>query len=576
VWLVEGEAQDRTGEGETALKRARDLLLAGKILAIKGLGGFHLACDATNAEAVRTLRERKRRPHKPFALMVATLDHARALCEVPPPAVELMTSPQCPIVLLERRPDTLVVDAVAPNSHTLGVMVPYTPLHHVLLRDVGRPLVMTSGNLTEEPIAKDNAEALRRLAPLADAFLLHDRDIHARYDDSVVQIAVGIPQIIRRARGYAPFPLRLPFEMRQTFAAGPQQKNTFTLTRDDFALMSQHIGDLENLDTLRHYESALATYRHLFRLEPEVVVCDLHPDYLSTRFAEEYAEAHGLPTPLRVQHHEAHVAACLVDNGRTLDDGPVIGVAFDGTGYGKDGAIWGGEWFVGTYDGFRRAAHLAYLPLPGGDAAIRHPWRIAVSYLHTLLGPEAFPAGLFCPSEAMMVRQQVQRRLNTPLTSSMGRLFDAVSALFDVCQTTTYEAQAAIELEQVASQGAGRLEPYPFDVDDEDGVHQVRLAPLFDALLRDRERAVPRPAVARRFHATVAAMTVQVCRRLREGNALQTVVLTGGVFQNRLLLAFTVPQLRAAGFEVLLHHQTPCNDGCASLGQAAMAYYRAI
>jgi hydrogenase maturation protein HypF len=609
VWLEENErisesANEQIGESangelrfahhesritshEAAFHRTKELLLDGKIVAIKGLGGFHLACDATNADAVRTLRERKHRPHKPFAIMVATLDDARALCDISPEVGALLTSPQCPIVLLDRRSD-LVVDDVAPHQHTLGVMLPSTPLHHILLRDVGRPLVMTSGNLSEEPIAMDNAEALKRLSSLADAFLLHNRDIHARYDDSVVQIRnekleirngeqsssnfkflISNLQFLRRARGYAPFPIQLPFALPQVFAAGPLLKNTFTLTRDTNAFVSQHIGDMENLETLEHYEAALATYQRLFRIQPEAVICDLHPDYLTTRFAEEYTREHDLPAPRRVQHHRAHIAACLTDNGYARDTAPVIGVAFDGTGYGDDGTIWGGEWFIGGYDGLTRAAHLEYLPLPGGDAAIRNPWRIAVAYLHTLLGPERFPAGIFCPSDALMVRQQVKHGLNTPPTSSMGRLFDAVSALLNVCQVASYEAQAAIELEQIAAP-VGRIgnSPYDFDVESMDDMQIVRMTALFEGLLGDIERGIPTPDIAVRFHVTIAQMIATVCARIRASTGLMTVALSGGVFQNRLLLRLTLPLLKNTGFDILLHRHVPCNDGGVSLGQA--------
>ncbi|MFN2284684.1 MAG: carbamoyltransferase HypF, partial [Anaerolineae bacterium] len=445
--------------------------------------------------------------------------------------------------------------------------------------------------------AMDNAEARERLASLADAFLFHNRDIHARYDDSVVQIrneklevgngesemGNGKPspsnfkfqisnfQFLRRARGYAPFPIQLPFALPQVFAAGPLLKNTFTLTRDTNAFVSQHIGDMENLETLEHYEAALATYQHLFRIQPEVVVCDLHPDYLTTHFAEEYAHENGLPAPRRVQHHRAHIAACLADNGYPRDGAPVIGVALDGTGYGDDGAIWGGEWFIGGYDGLKRVAHLEYLPLPGGDAAIRNPWRIAVAYLHTLLGPEAFPAGVFCPSDALTVRQQVTHGLNTPPTSSMGRLFDAVSALLDVCQITSYEAQAAIELEQIAAP-VERIanSPYEFDIESIDDMEVVRVAALFEALLGDIERGIPVPDIALRFHITVAQMIVAVSERLRASTGLTTVAMSGGVFQNRLLLQLAIPRLQNAGFDVLLHRHVPCNDGCVSLGQAVL------
>jgi len=609
IWLTRASGEPWVGDAEHAdteavLAAVRDLLLDGKIVAIKGLGGFHLACDATNAAAVQLLRQRKHRPHKPFAVMMATLDAVKLHCVVPPEAEKLLSSVNCPIVLLDRRDDLLsdskgdvrrVAEAVAWNNHTLGVMIPYTPLHHLLLHDVGRPLVMTSGNMTEEPIAKDNEEAIHRLGSLADAFLLHNRDIYARYDDSVWHtVPLGSPasmvsstpedvdlehdadvlvQPLRRARGYAPFPVRLPFAMRRIFAAGPLLKNTFCLTRDRYAFLSQHIGDMENLETLEHYEAALATYQHLFRLEPEVVACDLHPDYLSTRFAQQFAKSAGLPEPLKVQHHHAHIAACLADNGYPQDAGPVIGVALDGTGYGEDGVIWGAEWFVGAYRGFRRVAHLEYLPLPGGDAATRNPWRIAVAYLDTLLGPEHIPPGLFCPSESVMLRQQLAHHLNTPLTSSMGRLFDAVSALLGVCQRATYEAQAAIELEQIAAVRSGPISAYPFEVARDESGLVVRLETLFDALVGEIAQGTPPPEVALRFHATVADMVARVCTRVRDETGLGTVALSGGVFQNRLLLRLVVPLLKQQGFDVLLHHQVPSNDGGISLGQAVLAQF---
>ncbi len=566
--LLPGANNEPVLSSDDVLAWASDVLLRGGILAIKGLGGFQLACDATNVEAVQRLRERKRRPHKPFAVMVKSLDEAQVHCEVSSTEADLLTSSQSPIVLLQRRPlahqEVRITDSVAPNQHTLGLMLPYTPLHHVLLHDVGRPLVMTSGNLSEEPIAKDNPEALERLSGIADAFLLHNREIFARYDDSVVQAKSPFFQMLRRARGFAPSPITLPFEARQVFAAGSLLKNTFTVTREHYAFVSQHIGDLENLETLEHYEAALATYQRLFRIEPERVVCDSHPDYLSTRFAVDFARAHSLPEPLRVQHHRAHIAACLADNGWPRDRGPVIGVALDGTGYGDDGTIWGGEWFVGDYHGMRRAAHLEPLPLPGGDAATRAPWRIAVAYLHTLVEPEDYPAG-FCPSEAGLIRQQIEKGLNVPKTTSMGRLFDAVSALLGVCNEISYEAQAAIELEQ-AAHGARDWQPYPFAM--EDGV--VRLGPLFNALLHALARDATIPDIAARFHVTVARMIAAVCARLRDETGLTTVALSGGVFQNALLLELTVPALRDSGFEVLLHRQVPCNDGGISLGQCVM------
>ncbi|MBC7223750.1 MAG: carbamoyltransferase HypF, partial [Anaerolineae bacterium] len=587
------------GEGDI-VAQAANLLRAGAILAIKGLGGFHLACDATDAAAVRTLRARKRRPHKPFAVMMATLEEVRAHCWVGTEEEALLTSPECPIVLLPWRPESDVVEEVAPGYRFLGVMLPYTPLHHLLLRDVGRPLVMTSGNLSEEPIAAENDETLRRLGDLADAFILHNRDIYARYDDSVwfvpgrhrerheghegEKIAscpswhelLCTPQPVRRARGYAPYPIKVPFSMRQVLACGAELKNTFCLTRDAYAFVSQHIGDMENLETWEHFQRTVRLYEHLFRIRPEVVAYDLHPDYLATRYAQERLAAEAGLEPVPVQHHHAHIAACLADNAWPPEAGPVIGVALDGTGYGQDGRIWGGEWLVADYQGFRRAGHLEYLPLPGGDAATREPWRIAVAYAHALLGafpeeavPEDVPAAL-----RDLLHQQLERRVNCPLTSSMGRLFDAVSAMLGVRARISYEAQAAVELEMLALGFRGdeeSLPPYPFRLEEGDGAWVVRLGGLWAALWADVRGRRPVQEVAWRFHRTVAQMTVEVCQRLAQETGLHTVALSGGCYQNRLLLRLTVPALEAAGFQVLLHRQVPANDGGLSLGQAAIA-----
>jgi hydrogenase maturation protein HypF len=611
-------ASTRNTEHETdILSQAADLLCSGAILAIKGLGGFHLACDATNAEAVQTLRARKRRPHKPFALMMATLDEVVEHCHVSPEEEALLTSPQCPIVLLPWRSTSNVVTEIAPHNRYLGVMLPYAPLHHVLLRDVGRPLVMTSGNLTEEPIAAENEEALRRLAHLADAFVLHNRDIYARYDDSVwfvprltCQPATALPQPIRRARGYAPFPIKLPFKTRQILACGAEIKNTFCLARDEYAFVSQHIGDMENLETLEHYNRTVDLYKHLFRVDPEIIAYDLHPDYLASKYAREQGETpdsehatradrrsdtQHAPTAGRtrntqhvpIQHHHAHLAACLADNGWRPDDGPVIGVSLDGTGYGADGHIWGGEWLVGDYRSYRRAAHLEYLPLPGGDAATRNPWRIAYSYMYTLLGeaPSFVVPEDASKAEVALLRQQIDKRLNCPLTSSMGRLFDAVSALLGVRAQASYEAQAAIELEMTATgQIADSQIPIPrsptgkgyaFQIETAGASYIIRLRELFAALTGAMETGVPLQEMAMSFHETVARMTVDVCERIAGDTGLRTAALSGGCFQNRLLLSLTVPALQEAGFQVLHHRQVPCNDGGLSLGQAAIAHFAA-
>ena len=576
-----------------ALSDAAHLLCDGAILAIKGLGGFQLACDATDARAVGALRARKRRPDKPFAVMLAGLDDVREHCQASPEEVALLTSPQCPIVLLPWRASSTIVPEVAPHYRYLGVMLPYTPLHHILLRDTGRPLVMTSGNLTEEPIAAENDEAARRLGHLADAFLLHNRDIHARYDDSVWFVPqipwegpepgpekgqVALPQPIRRARGYAPFPVRLPFQTRPTLACGAEIKNTFCITRDEYGFVSQHIGDMENLETLEHFQRTIELYKHLFRIDPEVVAHDLHPGYMATRYALEQCERQGL-TPVAVQHHHAHLAACLADNGWAAEAGPVIGVSLDGTGYGIDGHIWGGEWLVGDYRSFERAAHLEYLPLPGGDAATRSPWRTAFSYLHTLLGeaPDFVVPGEVDRATTALLRGQIERRLNCPLTSSMGRLFDAVSALLGVCAQASYEAQAAIELEMAArtwtsDRPQSEGDRYPFRIETEEDGYVIRLGELLAALAHDAGAGLPKAEIAWGFHQAIARMTVEACERIASSTGIRTAALSGGCFQNRLLLSLTVPRLRAAGFQVLLHRQVPCNDGGLSLGQAVIAH----
>ena len=591
VWLEEAGASGARlpptalgglAERDAAVRLAGRMLLEGKVLAIKGLGGFHLACDATSAEAVGILRSRKGRPAKPLAVMMATLEEVRRHCRVSDEEEELLTSQQCPIVLLRWRDDSEVVREVAPNNLYLGVMLPYTPLHHILLRDVDRPLVMTSGNLSEEPIAQDNDEARRRLGPLADAFLMHNRDIYARYDDSVWLSPVPqpsnpdlrSPQPMRRSRGYAPFPVRLPFKARQILAVGAELKNTFCITRDDFAFLSQHIGDMENLETLEHFERSVSLYQHLFRVEPEAIAYDLHPDYFATKYA--LRTAHRVPR-IGIQHHHAHIAACLVDNDWTPDGGPVIGVVWDGTGYGLDSKIWGGEFFVGDYHGFRRAAHLEYLPMPGGDAAIRNPWRLALGYLYALTGEVPSLPGV-SDQEVRIARQQVDRGLNTPLTSAVGRLFDAVTALIGVRQRVTYEAQAAIELEMVATRWGTRQEDdrspvYPFELTKGQDGASIRLGRLLKAIQADLAAGASPAQVGWRFHRTMAEMIGSVCERIAGEAGLQVVALSGGVFQNRLLLALTMPRLKEAGFRVLIHRQVPCNDGGLSLGQAALAQF---
>jgi hydrogenase maturation protein HypF len=566
--LVDANGNQITAEGEIAA--AVGLLREGSILGIKGLGGFHLACDATNDEAVLRLRERKRRPAKPLAVMMPNLQEAATHCEVSREEKRLLTSPQCPVVLLRWKGSSTVSSLVAPGNRYLGVMLPYTPLHHVLIREMGRPLVMTSGNLSEEPIAVSNDEALTRLAGIADHFVLHNREIYARYDDSVWMVAEERSQPLRRSRGYAPSPIHLPFKARQVLACGTELKNTFCATKDEYAFLSQHIGDLENWETLEHFKSSIELYKRLFRLDPEIVAYDMHPEYLASKYALSLdSPEHKVP----VQHHHAHIVSCLVDNGKQE---PTIGVALDGTGYGTDGQIWGGEFLVADYRGFRRAGHLQEVPLPGGEATILRPYRMALSHLYSLCGDSAIDAatpflGEIDDLELEIIKEQIDRGINTPWTSSCGRLFDAVTALVGFHGRATYEGQAAIQLEMIAHDGDASAS-YPFAVVEQNGERVIRLAEMWGAIVEDLSAAVSPGDVASRFHHTMARMILDTCLAISTEVGLQRVALSGGCFQNRLLLTEAQELLTGAGFEVLTHRQVPCNDGGVSLGQAVIAH----
>ncbi len=567
VWLeVNGR---RTAEREDAIQAARKLLRQGKIVAIKGLGGFHLACDATNAKAVAELRRRKKRSDKPFALMAFDLAAVEKHAEVTGPERELLLSRQRPIVILEQKPGSKIAPQVTPYQHTLGIMLAYTPLHLLLLEPAkGYPniFVMTSGNLSEEPIAYQDEDARTRLKPLADAYLLHDRPIHMRTDNSVARVEFGKPYLLRRARGYAPDPVRLPFEVSPILAAGAELKNTFCLTRQNYAFLSHHIGDLENYETLRSFEEGIQHFERLFRMKPERIACDLHPDYLATRYAVERAEREQLPL-VRVQHHHAHLAACLADNGWDRDE-PVTGLTFDGTGMGVDGAIWGGEVLMGGYTGYNRRFHLAYTPMPGGDAAVRKPARMALAHLWAagldwdLALP---PVDNICPSERVTLRAMLEKRINAPLTSSMGRLFDAASAMIGLRQEATYEGQAAIELEAIADPDEAGA--YEFAIEGD----IVQPGPVWQALLTDWHANVPLPVLSARFHNSVARLSLQLCKIVRQESSVNTVALSGGVWQNHYLLERSRKLLEQAGFQILVHHQVSANDGGIALGQAVVA-----
>ena len=590
--------------GDSGLLIAQKWLAEGKILAIKGLGGFHLACDANNRRAVAALRERKLRVDKPFAIMMADMDTVLANCLVDSREQELLESRQRPIVILRRKPDAPIALEVAPGQDTLGVMLPYTPLHFLLLSShPGQPslptvrsLVMTSGNLAEEPIAYTNPAARQQLASLADGFLMHNRPIRVRCDDSVMRVApepgnhpvqpdrAGESKIlpIRRSRGYAPYPVKLAWDLPPVLAAGAELKNAFCITRERYAFMSQHIGDMENFETLQAFEDSVNHFERLFRVTPELLAYDLHPDYLASRYILNRSQSAGLPA-VAIQHHHAHIVACMAENGLLASD-TVIGVAFDGTGYGDDGLIWGGEFLLSSYSSYQRMAHLRYVPLPGGDLAIREPWRIALAYLDQLgleWAPD-LPAVAFgeralseIPGGLAVLSNQIAKGVNAPQTSSMGRLFDAVASLVGLRQTVNYEGQAAIELEaSIDTQAA--FEPYSFNlVPAVGGIGPLMIdpAPLFSQILADLRSGLPIGTIAARFHTGTAQMVLEVCRWVRQTSGSDQVALSGGVWQNTALLAHTLQLLEADGFQVFTHHWVPPNDGGLALGQALAAIH---
>ena len=586
-------------EGGAALDLTVAALRAGSVVAVKGLGGYHLAADATSEAAVAELRRRKARDDKPFAVMAADLEDAGRLVVLDELARLALTLPRRPIVLAPRQPDTVVVDAVAPGLPELGVFLPYSALHQLLLSDLGRPLVMTSGNLSDDPIAHADDDAVARLGPMVDGLLTNDRAIHIRCDDSVVRSLPGRTQVLRRSRGYAPEPMRLPVPTpRHILAVGAELKNTVAVARDGVVVASHHIGDLGHLATYRSFLQALDHLPRLYGVRPEVVAYDLHPEYLSTKVALEL----GLPT-VGVQHHHAHVASCLVEHGRVA---PVLGIAFDGTGYGPDGTLWGGELLVADLGGYERVGHLRSIPMPGGVAAIREPWRMALAWLAAAEGIDVaisdrlVPAALD-PAHRAAMADLVSRGAG-PVTTSMGRLFDAAAALLGVRSRVTYEAQAAIELEALAgtvprlhapryegtvvvdpggvAAGVGAaidaqgpaagssLAPRPAKVG---GLAQLDPRPLIGRLRAERDAGVPLALIAAGFHEAVGRAVADLAVDLAARTALDTVVLTGGVFQNARLTEVVAGELAAAGLRVLLHANLPCGDGGISVGQAAIA-----
>jgi len=620
---LEFVAGERRDQGEEALSAAREMLTGGRIVAVKGLGGFHLACDADNDEAVRRLRRRKHREAKPMAVMAPDLATIRRFAHVTDRAERLLTGPEAPIVLVDRREEAPLAEPIAPDTDSYGVMLPYTPLHILLLEDLGvRALVMTSGNLSDEPLATDNEEAMNRLGDIADGFLLHDRDIFIGCDDSVIRPTDRGAVMMRRSRGYVPFPVRLnggltppaPLSLAtQTarrkrergqngndttaglerrpappngtetadgnherpcvLAVGGHLKNTFCITRGRNAFLSQHIGDLEDLQTLEYFERSVEHFKMLLQVEPEGLACDLHPGYMSTRYAEALAEQEGLPLE-RVQHHHAHLAAVLAEAGQP---GPAIGLICDGTGHGEDGTVWGCEVLVGDAGGYERAGHLRTIRLPGGEAAIREPWRVAAAWLR-----EAFGPGFIDDPDIAFVRRidreawltlsaMMERGVRSPIASSAGRLFDAVAALIGLYDRVRYEAQAPMKLEAIAQRGG---KPYPYELRDEGGRLILDPAPAIREIAEGPARGVGGAEIAGRFHATFVAMLADAAERVAQEHGIDIIALSGGTFQNRIVLEDLTAELERRKLRPIVHRATPPGDGSLALGQAAVAQAR--
>jgi hydrogenase maturation protein HypF len=545
---------------------AADLIRQGKILAVKGLGGYHLAVDALNVEAVARLRQRKLREEKPFAVMSPDLAAIRRYAVVETAEEGLLRSIQRPIVLLKKTSSYNLAEEVAPRNRYVGAMLPYTPLHHLLLRAGFTALVMTSGNRSEEPIAIANDDAFARLADIADAFLIHDRDIYLRSDDSVVRHAAGAARFLRRSRGYVPVPVFLKQALPPVMACGAELKNTVCFTKGSQAFVSQHIGDLENLATYEFFQKTIDHMQRILAVRPEIIACDLHPDYLSTRWADEQTE---IPK-VRIQHHHAHIVSCMAEHRM---EGNVIGLSCDGTGYGSDGTVWGGEVLITSASGFERVAHLSEVPMPGSAVAIREPWRMAVSYLHDAFGQNF--AGLDLPfmreagaDKVKLIQEMIAKRINSPLTSSLGRLFDGVAAIAGLRSRVSYEGQAAMELEMAAQ---NENEPFYDYSCDGDGPWRIPPAPIVRAVAQDAGKGCTVGLISAKFHNTLVRLFGDLCDRIRATHGLKRVVLSGGVFQNARLLTGLARELETKGYEVFSHRRVPTNDGGIALGQAVIA-----
>ena len=563
-------------ETENPIKKTAALLKQGFILAIKGLGGYHLAADAENSDAVTLLRNRKHREEKPLAVMSVNLESIRRYADIKPEEQALLTSIQRPIVILKKKqpgtPDfKTLADEVAPGNRYFGAMLPYTPLHYLLLNQglTGQDftaMVMTSGNMSEEPIAIDNDDAFKRLSGIADYFLVHNRDIYLRSDDSIIRRSAGAVRFIRRSRGYIPTPVFLKKKVPPILACGAELKNTICITKDDRAFLSQHIGDLENLATYDFFQLTIRHMKRILDINPEIIVCDLHPDYMSTRYAMEQDNIE----KVRVQHHHAHIVSCMAENKL---NGDVIGLAFDGTGYGTDGAIWGGEILVAGEEKFTRKAHISYVPMPGGAAAIKEPWRMAVSYLHDAFGQEFKNLRLpglnkFDEKKIKIIAEMIEKKVNSPDTSSLGRLFDAIAAICGIRDTVHFEGQAAIELEMAAGEKTDEIYDYEWTSGD---IYRILPGPVIRGVVKDIENGVHICKISSKFHQTLVSLFSDLCETIRKETKLKRIVLSGGVFQNSLLLTGLFKALEKKDFKVFTHRLVPANDGGISLGQAVIA-----
>lgn len=565
----------RPVRSDDELIRTVKLLKKGAIIAIKGLGGFHLACDAKSDSAVEKLRRRKERPYKPFAVMSQDTATVRKYAEVSELEREMLESCASPIVLLRRKPGRIISEMVAPGISDIGVMLPYTPLHHLLVKDNFVALVMTSGNLTDEPTIAANEVAFEKLSHIADYFLTHNRDILIQNDDSIVKVLAGEPVVMRRARGFVPQPIRLPGiaeDLPDILAVGAEEKGTVCFVKGGRAFLSQHLGDLKNRESIISFENTIGHVERLLKVDPKIIAHDLHPSYSSTRYA---LRRKGVQT-VAIQHHFAHIAACLAENGVQEE---VIGLSFDGVGLGTDGRSWGGEFFIADLTGFERVGHLKYTCLPGADAAAKEPYRMAIAYLVDAFGREALPlAQELLPDvgrKADMVFQMIEKQVNCPMTSSVGRLFDAAASLAGQCLVNTYEGQAPMELESLAwNEPEHKDDCYPYEIRQETDMSIVDVSPMIRSIVKDAKEGKGKSYIARRFHDTIARCAFEMCLRLRETQHLNGVALSGGVFQNKYLTEKLVSLLEQGGFAVYRHKLVPPNDGCISLGQAAVAAYR--